>query len=221
MVLASILSSPILLSLSLLSEGPERSGGGLPLAVVPVIVFIVLLLVFLSSYFTSTGIQGMPEAETAVPHDPHDSHHDEEPAAAAAATGTALQTEVAETALADAPETAVTVPEEKATAVTVSEPAPSAITPVEEAPAPVVPDDLKIVEGIGPKIEGILHAAGIKTFAQLAAAEVSQLEKIVREDAGIRIAFPDTWPEQAKLAAAGLWDALEKLQDDLKGGRRE
>lgn len=84
----------------------------------------------------------------------------------------------------------------------------------------VTPDDLKIVEGIGPKIEGILHDAGIKTFAQLASASVTQLEKIVREDAGIRVAFPDTWPEQAQLAANGKWDELEQLQDDLKGGRR-
>lgn len=81
------------------------------------------------------------------------------------------------------------------------------------------PDDLKKVEGIGPKIEGILHDAGIATFAALAATSVAQLEKIVREDAGIRVAFPDTWPEQAGLAAAGEWAALETLQDELKGGR--
>lgn len=197
MVLASFLSSPVLLSL-LLSEGPERSGGGLPLVVVPVIIFIILLLLFLSSYFTSTGIAGKRAAETAVPHDSHDAHDDH-----TAQTDTALQTAVAETAVA------------------VSGPAPSAITTVEAEPAPVKPDDLKIVEGIGPKIEGILHEAGIKTFAQLAAASVSQLEKIVREDAGIRVAFPDTWPEQARLAAEGAWNALEKLQDELKGGRRE
>jgi predicted flap endonuclease-1-like 5' DNA nuclease len=85
---------------------------------------------------------------------------------------------------------------------------------------PATPDDLKKIEGIGPKIEGILHDAGVLTFAQLAAATVSSLEKIVREDAGIRIAFPDTWPEQAALAASDSWAALEKLQDELKGGRR-
>lgn len=85
--------------------------------------------------------------------------------------------------------------------------------------APATPDDLKIIEGIGPKIEGILHEAGIHTFAALAAASVAQLEQIVREDAGIRVAFPDTWPEQARLAAMGDWTALETLQDELKGGR--
>jgi len=87
-----------------------------------------------------------------------------------------------------------------------------------EAPA-VTPEDLKKIEGIGPKIEDILHDAGIKTFAELAAASVSELEKIVREGAGIRIAFPDTWPAQAQLAADGKWAELEQLQEDLKGGR--
>lgn len=201
MVLVSSLVSPVFLTLLWLSQHPEQdSSGGLPLVVVPVIIFIVLLLIFLSSYFTSTGIQGKPAVATAVPHDFHDDHHAEP---VAVRTEAALQTEVAETA------------------VILSEPVPSAITLVEEEPVPVIPDDLKIVEGIGPKIEGILHAAGIKTFAQLAAASVSQLEQIVREDAGIRIAFPDTWPEQARLAAAGNWDALETLQEELKGGRRE
>lgn len=212
MVLASLFSSPVLLSL-LLSERPERAGGGLPLAVVPVIILIILLLIFLSSYFTSTGIAGKRVAEMAVPHDSHDGHDDHHAEPAAVRKESALQTDVLETAVA--------VAEEKETAVAVSEPAPSAMALVEEELAPVVPDDLKIVEGIGPKIEGILHAAGIQTFAQLAAAPVSQLEKIVREDAGIRVAFPDTWPEQARLAAEGAWDALEKLQDELKGGRRE
>lgn len=92
--------------------------------------------------------------------------------------------------------------------------------PVAVEATAVSPDDLKKIEGIGPKIEGILHDAGIQTFAQLAAADVAHLEQIVREDAGIRIAFPDTWPEQARLAHEGRWEALEALQDELKGGRR-
>ncbi len=207
MVLVSSWVSPVFLTLLWLSQHPEQNnGGGLPLAVVPVIILIVLLLIFLSSYFTSTGIKGKAAVATAVSHDDH-GHGDQGHEEAALSTATA--------------ETAVTVAEKKETAVTRSEPAPSAMTLVEEEPAPVMPDDLKIVEGIGPKIEGILHNAGIQTFAQLAAASVSQLEQIVREDAGIRIAFPDTWPEQARLAAAGNWDALETLQEELKGGRRE
>jgi hypothetical protein len=98
MVLASSLVSPVFLALLWLSQHPEQNNsGGLPLAVVPVIIFIILLLIFLSSYFTSTGIQGMKAVETAVPHDSHaTAHHHAEPAAR---SGTALQTDVAETAV--------------------------------------------------------------------------------------------------------------------------
>ncbi len=101
-------------------------------------------------------------------------------------------------------------------------------TPVVEAPAPAPapapnpapPDNLKRIEGIGPKISGVLNKAGITTFAQLAETDVSRLTQILT-DAGLSaLADPTTWPEQAHLAAAGEWDALETLQDELKGGRR-
>ena len=98
--------------------------------------------------------------------------------------------------------------------------APTAVEPAATIGTAVDPDDLKKIEGIGPKIEEILYNSGIRTFAELAAASVTQLEKIVREDAGIRVAFPDTWPEQARLAASGEWAKLEQIQEDLKGGRR-
>ena len=86
-------------------------------------------------------------------------------------------------------------------------------------PTASTPDDLERIEGIGPKIAEVLQAAGITTFAQLAATEMSRLEQVLRE-AGIKLADPTTWPEQAGLAAAGKWDQLESLQKGLKGGRR-
>jgi predicted flap endonuclease-1-like 5' DNA nuclease len=86
-------------------------------------------------------------------------------------------------------------------------------------PAPPTPDDLKRIEGIGPKISSVFQAAGITTFAQLAATDADQLRRILK-GAGIRIADPSTWPEQASLAAADKWDALRALQAELKGGRR-
>lgn len=88
------------------------------------------------------------------------------------------------------------------------------------APAPSEPDDLKRIEGIGPKINGVLNDAGITTFAQVAATSVADLERIVKTEGGVRIAFPESWPDQAALAAKGDWEALEKLQDELQGGRR-
>ncbi len=85
----------------------------------------------------------------------------------------------------------------------------------------VKPDDLKVVEGIGPKIEALLKDGGINTWAELAAAPVSRLQDILTA-AGDRFKLhkPDTWPEQAGLAAAGKWDELDKLQDELNGGRK-
>ncbi|MCB0633880.1 MAG: hypothetical protein KDD15_29315 [Lewinella sp.] len=82
------------------------------------------------------------------------------------------------------------------------------------------PNDLKIVEGIGPKIEGLLHDAGIKTWADLAATSVDRLKEILG-DAGerYRLADPTTWPKQAELAAAGKWDELKEYQDFLNGGK--
>jgi predicted flap endonuclease-1-like 5' DNA nuclease len=67
---------------------------------------------------------------------------------------------------------------------------------------PTAADDLTRIKGIGPKISGVLQGAGICTFADLAATDVSRLEQILTK-ADIRLADPQTWPEQASLAAAG------------------
>lgn len=81
-------------------------------------------------------------------------------------------------------------------------------------------DDLKAVEGIGPKIEGLLHAAGITTWKQLSEIQESVLQEIL-EKAGPRyqLADPQTWPKQAGMAASGLWEELQNYQDALNGGR--
>jgi predicted flap endonuclease-1-like 5' DNA nuclease len=100
-------------------------------------------------------------------------------------------------------------------------PAVRAAEPVIPVPAtPVNPDDLTIIEGIGPKIASLLQAAGIATFSQLAGADPSRLVKIL-QDAGLQhLADPATWPEQAKLAAESKWEEFKVLTDSLKGGRR-
>ena len=92
-----------------------------------------------------------------------------------------------------------------------------------EAPEPPAkPDDLKRIEGIGPKFSSVLQEAGILTFAQLADATPDQLEGILEaaDPRLLRLAHPASWPEQAALAAAGEWEALEALQGTLKRGRR-
>lgn len=81
-------------------------------------------------------------------------------------------------------------------------------------------DDLKKIEGIGPKIAKLLMEDGIVTFSDLAAAPLSQLEGILKA-AGPRFTMhkPNSWPAQAHLAADGAWDDLKLLQDKLDGGR--
>jgi len=83
-------------------------------------------------------------------------------------------------------------------------------------------DDLKAVEGIGPKIESLLHAGGIKTWRELANTPVDKIQAIL-DKAGKRYALadPGTWPKQAELAADEKWDELEKYQDFLQGGKEK
>lgn len=136
---------------------------------------------------------------------------------------------------AEAPaEPIITVEAPASTAEPVAEAAPVVIPePPEPAPEPEVsappavvrsaagPDDLKVVEGIGPKMEKALHTAGIKTFEQLAAASEEQIRAALYA-AGMRFA-PSlvTWAEQAAFAARGDWDGLHTMQEKLTAGRRE
>lgn len=78
-------------------------------------------------------------------------------------------------------------------------------------------DDLKKIEGIGPKIAQTLTAAGIATFAELAKSKPAKISEIIAEVRGNHVT--DTWPAQAKLAADGKWDELKKWQDELDGGK--
>ena len=77
-------------------------------------------------------------------------------------------------------------------------------------------DDLKKIEGIGPKIAETLVAAGIVTFADLAKAEPANISEIIAGVRGNHVT--DTWPKQAEMAAEGKWDELKEWQDKLDGG---
>ncbi|PIB38067.1 50S ribosomal protein L21 [Maribacter sp. 4G9] len=85
------------------------------------------------------------------------------------------------------------------------------------AKAKATADDLKKVEGIGPKIAETLNAAGITTFAELAKSTPEKIAEIIADVRGNHVT--DTWPAQAKLAAEGKWDELKKWQDELDGGK--
>ncbi len=96
-------------------------------------------------------------------------------------------------ALIDAAPAAVTIP-----------PAPA---PAEPAPAPAPAggaDDLSRIKGVGPKLVALLGELGVTTFAQIAAwddAEVERIDAQLGRFAG-RITR-DQWIAQAKLLAAG------------------
>jgi predicted flap endonuclease-1-like 5' DNA nuclease len=81
-------------------------------------------------------------------------------------------------------------------------------------------DDLKIVEGIGPKIEELLHKGGINSWKALSETSVERLKEIL-DAAGpsYQIHDPGTWAQQAGLADQGKWDELKKWQDELDAGK--
>ena len=74
-------------------------------------------------------------------------------------------------------------------------------------------DDLQVINGIGPVIEGLLNGIGISTWSDLAAADVDALSSMLA-DAGSRFARhdPSTWPLQARLLERGEWDAFLALE---------
>ncbi len=115
-------------------------------------------------------------------------------------------------------------PAPKAEPVKVAAPAPVATpAPVAEpakAAAPAKADDLKKIEGIGPKIAEILNAGNITTFAALAASTPAAIREMLTA-AGGRFAShnPETWPMQSGMAAEGKWDELKKWQDESDGGK--
>ncbi|UJH66031.1 hypothetical protein [Allomuricauda sp. SCSIO 65647] len=81
-------------------------------------------------------------------------------------------------------------------------------------------DDLKIVEGIGPKIEQLFHSFDIKTWKALSEASVAKCQEVL--DSGgdrYRIHDPSSWPMQAKMAYQGRWKGLIKWQDEHKAGK--
>ncbi len=95
------------------------------------------------------------------------------------------------------------------------EPEPAA-APVETpvASASTGPDDLKKLKGVGPKIEEKLHAAGVTTFAQIAAWDSDDIAKMDDLLAFKGRIARDGWVEQAKtLASGGSTDFAKRVED--------
>ena len=170
-----------------------------------IFVVIVAIAIIIQAKFSAKDAEELEHAVHAEHHETDEEHPEPE--------------ETSESAAESEPETA-SAPEAEVQTEPEEAPEPDAEPEPEAAPAaPPQPDDLKKIEGIGPKVSGLLNENGIITYAQLADTPVEKLQQIL-DDAKLQMMHPGSWPEQAQLAAEGNWDALQELQDNLKGGRR-
>lgn len=81
-------------------------------------------------------------------------------------------------------------------------------------------DNLKKVEGIGPKIESLLNGAGIFSWSRLSVTSPDFIKEVlVTGGDRFKMHNPASWPMQAEMAANGEWEKLNKWQDEHSGGK--
>ncbi|WP_373073014.1 hypothetical protein [Zeaxanthinibacter enoshimensis] len=81
-------------------------------------------------------------------------------------------------------------------------------------------NDLKLVEGIGPKIEGLFHNFDIKTWKDLSEITVDRCYEVLGSGGDrYKIHDPSSWPMQARMAYQGDWKALHRWQVEHKHGK--
>lgn len=87
-----------------------------------------------------------------------------------------------------------------------------------EISSSIIKDDLKIIEGIGERIEFFLNENGIYTWEQLASTTEEKLKNILWIYGGdsYKIHNPSSWPEQANLASNRRWDELNHLKEKIR-----
>ena len=84
----------------------------------------------------------------------------------------------------------------------------------------IVADDLKLVEGIGPKIEELFHKAGLTSWLSVAKSDSSKLKEILAAGGErFQMTDPTTWPKQCQMMVDDKWEELKAYQDRLEGGR--
>jgi len=111
----------------------------------------------------------------------------------------------------------VTAVVEETKAEVVEEVKEEAVAKAKAPKAEAKADDLTKIEGVGPKIAETLVAAGLATFADVAASTPEKIAEIIADVKGGHT--PDSWPKQAGMAAEGKWDELKKWQDAMDGGK--
>lgn len=81
-------------------------------------------------------------------------------------------------------------------------------------------DDLKVVEGIGPKIADMFNKAGIKTWNRLSETSVASCQEILTGGGErYKIHDPASWPMQAKMCYEGKWKELFRWQKEHTHGK--
>lgn len=76
-------------------------------------------------------------------------------------------------------------------------------------------NDLKIVDGIDPKIEKLLHEIGIYTWADLESVDLNYLANTLRE-AGYPHVHVESWAYESALARQEKWEELKAFQEKEK-----
>ncbi len=106
------------------------------------------------------------------------------------------------------PKTVASVPEEMDVPAPVAEEA----VPAAEGAEMAAGYDLSILDGVGPTYAEVLQRSGVTTFAQLGAMTPEEIEALLAGAGSPLIAghHADTWPRQARLAAAQDWSGLRR-----------
>lgn len=88
---------------------------------------------------------------------------------------------------------------------------PAPLATVLDAPKAGIADDLKLIAGVGPKLEETLNGLGVYHFDQIAAwtqNEIDWVDDYLKFSGRIE---RDNWIEQAKALAKGGWDEYVKV----------
>ncbi|HLA63547.1 MAG TPA: 50S ribosomal protein L17 [Rhodothermales bacterium] len=98
--------------------------------------------------------------------------------------------------------------------------APKAAAPKAEPKAAATGDDFTKLFGIGDVFAGALQEAGIRTYAQLAKADLYTLRDAIQEHTSVsdESANEETWAQQAAFAASGDWEGHAAYVAEVKAG---
>jgi predicted flap endonuclease-1-like 5' DNA nuclease len=81
--------------------------------------------------------------------------------------------------------------------------------PVQAEPEATAPDDLTRIKGIGPKTATVLTAAGVDSYARLAATSEPEVRNVLTDAHATVPKSASTWAMQAAFAAKGDWPGLD------------